>query len=250
MATVRVLADIGMRPIEAIHLGRDGLDLTFGGWIPMSVIANNTVVSLEDSAVYASASTFTVPADITSLIQKGDKLRWTQPTLGVKYGYILSSSYSAPNTTVTIAVNTDYTIANEAITDFYISRENMPLGFPRRFSWTPTITGFSANPTNAIYHYYVHNQTCFVDVRQATQGTSNATDFTITSPITAATVTNGVWGIMCFQAFNNGAEISPPARVFIGSAGTAFTLNLNSASGLWTNANGKMASFTGLGYPI
>lgn len=249
MATVRVLADIGMRPIEAIHLGRDGLDLSFGGWTPMSVISNNTIVSVKDAAVYASASTFTVPADITSLVQKGDKIRWTQ-TAGVKYGYILSATYSAPNTTVTIAVNTNYTVANETITDFYISRESMPLGFPAYFEWSPSLVGFSANPTNTRYLYNIQNGFCVVHVRQATAGTSNSTDFTISTPITAATLSNGNWGVVCYQTFDNGAEQLNPGRAIVTSAGTTIIMQRNVASATWTAANGKMATFGNLTYPI
>lgn len=57
---------------------------------------------------YASASTFTVAGDQTAIFTKGTKLKWTQAS--VKYGYVISSSYADPNTTVTIVVNTDYTI--------------------------------------------------------------------------------------------------------------------------------------------
>lgn len=250
MGTVQQLTQIGFTPNQAKHLGMNGLDISYGGWIPTTIVSDNNVIDVSQSAVYASASTFTVPGDITPYIQKGDKFRLTQPTLGTKYGYILSASYGAPNTTITIAVNTDYTIANEAITNFWVSRLSLPYGFPTRFNWTPTLTGFSADPTNTVYQYYIQNKTCIVDVRQATQGTSNTTGFTITVPITATTVTNAVWGIVCWQAFNNSNELSPPARAFVSSAGTTIQLQSSTASGVWTAANGKSASFTGLSYPI
>jgi hypothetical protein len=66
-----------------------------------------------------------------------------------------------------------------------------------------------------------------------------------------ATVSNGGWGVSLWQAFNNSAEISPPGRAFVVSAGTTATLHTTSASGAWTaGSTGKMASFTGLTYPI
>lgn len=251
MATVRVLADIGMRPIEAIHLGRDGLDLMAGGWIPMSVIANNTVVSVKDLAVYASASTFTVPVDITSLLQKGDKLQWTQPTLGVKYGHIVSATYAAPNTTVTIAVNTDYTIANEAITNFYVSRESRPLGFPAVFNYSPSLGGFSSAPTQQSYHYACNEGIAQIWGYNNNNGTSNGTTFTVTTPISSKTQGSPTvnWGGLFWDAANNGATLATPGRCYIGSNSTTINLDTTIAGAAWTAANGKRASFY-LAYPI
>lgn len=96
---------------------------------------------------YASASTFTITGDVTSIYTKGTKIKWTQTT--VKYGVVSSSSYSAPNTTVTIIVNTSYTIANAAISNNYYSYLDSPFGFPSAFSYSPTWTSAS-NPQPAI----------------------------------------------------------------------------------------------------
>jgi len=63
-----------------------------------------------DTWTYASASTFTIAGiDRTAVYTKGTRLKFTQTT--VKYAVVVSSAFST-NTTVTIAVNTDYTIAN------------------------------------------------------------------------------------------------------------------------------------------
>lgn len=251
MGTVEQLSQLAFDANQAKHLGINGLDVSLGSWIPVPGISSSfDVVNLSQSAVYASASSFTVPFNITAYVQKGDKIRWTQPTLGVKYGHIYSAVYSAPNTTITIPVNTDYTVANEAITDFYISRAHYPWGFPNGFNWAPTLVGFSANPTNTVYQYSLDNKTCALNVRQTTAGTSNATSFTISLPITASTVPNGVWGVVNIQAFDNGVELAAATRSVVGSAGTVITLQSSLASGAWTAANGKMASFTDLRYPI
>lgn len=254
MGTVQQLTQIGFTPNQAKHLGMNGLDISYGGWIPASVVSDSEVYDVSQSALRVSATSFTVPGDITAHLQKYDKFRLTQAS-GTKYGYIATLSYSAGTglTTLTIVNNDDYTIAaGETITDFWVSRSDIPLGFPGRFNYLGPLvyTGFSADPTNVVSQFYIENKTVHWDLRQATQGTSNGTGFTISpAPIVAATVTNGVWGIVCFQAFNNGAEISPPARAFIGSASGTVTLNLNTASGLWTAANGKMASWTNFTYP-
>ena len=109
-----------------------------------------------DTWVYASASTFTIAGvDRTTTFTKGTRLKFTQTT--VKYAVVVSSSFST-NTTVTIAVNTDYTIANAAITSPYYSYQANPQGYPLFFNWTPTfsasgsMTTGSPNITNAIFN--------------------------------------------------------------------------------------------------
>ena len=91
------------------------------GWIPVT-----------NTWTYASASTFTIAGDVTAIYTKGTKLKFTQTT--VKYGIVASSSYSSPNTTVTILVNTDYVIANAAISATSYSRIELPLGWPGWFN--------------------------------------------------------------------------------------------------------------------
>lgn len=83
---------------------------------------------------YASASTFTIAGvDLTTTFTKGTRLKFTQTT--VKYAVVVSSSFST-DTTVTIAVNTDYVIANAAITANYYSYQANPQGYPTYFNDT------------------------------------------------------------------------------------------------------------------
>jgi len=104
------------------------------GWIPSG-----------DTWVYASASTFTIAGvDRTAIYTKGTRLKFTQTT--AKYAVVVASSFST-DTTVTIAVNTDYTIANAAITAPYYSYVANPQGYPVFFNWTPT---FSASGSMTI----------------------------------------------------------------------------------------------------
>jgi len=98
-------------------------------------------VTSTDTWTYASASTFTIAGvDRTAVYTAGTRLKFTQTT--VKYAVVVSSSFST-NTTVTIAVNTDYTIANAAITLPYYSYQANPQGYPGYFSWTPTLTNLT-----------------------------------------------------------------------------------------------------------
>ena len=101
-----------------------------GGWLGIS-----------DAWQYASASSFTVAGDKTSIYTRGTRIKFTQTT--VKYAIVLSSSYGAPNTTVTIVVNTDYTIANATISGQAISNLVDPRGWPDFFNWVPVWTNLT-----------------------------------------------------------------------------------------------------------
>lgn len=111
-------------------------------------------------------------------------------------------------------------------------------------TWTPTVTGFSANPT-AVYRYlFLPNKLVLAYVYMTAAGTSNATTFTISAPIVAATVTNMVWEVPCSFAKDNSSALTAPARAYIGSAGTDFTLTKDLAGASWTNSGTKSANFT------
>lgn len=108
-----------------------------------------------DTWVYASASTFTIAGvDRTAVYTAGTRLKFTQTS--AKYAVVVSSAFST-NTTVTIAVNTDYTIANAAISANYYSYQASPQGYPVFFNWTPTfsasgsMTTASPSITNAMF---------------------------------------------------------------------------------------------------
>ena len=107
-------------------------------------------IGAEDTWVYASASTFTIASlDVTAKYSKGTRLKFIQGG-AVKYAVIVSSTFST-NTTVTIAVNNDYTIHNSAISSNYYSYEANPQGYPTYFSYTPVLSysGGTTNPTTA-----------------------------------------------------------------------------------------------------
>jgi len=94
-----------------------------------------TIIS--DTWAYASASTFTIAGvDRTGVYTKGTRLRFKQGG-AYKYAVVVASAFST-NTTVTIAVNTDHTIANAGITDNYISYGASPAGYPTTFAYTAT----------------------------------------------------------------------------------------------------------------
>ena len=192
--------------------------------------------------VYASASSFTVTGiDVTSIYRTGTKLRWKQGG-SYKYGYVASSSFST-NTTVNIAVNTDYTIANSVITDMDYSYESSPQGFPDFFNYTIVFVGFSADPTNNCARYKINGRSVILIINSDSDGTSNANNFTISAPITAATVSNAVWRARCGFASDNGSPTNL-AVAALSSGSATISLSLNNLSTGWTTSNGKRACFT------
>lgn len=133
-----------------------------------------------DTWTYASASTFTIAGvDRTTTYRKGTRLKFSQTS--EKYAVVVGSSFST-DTTVTIAVNSDYVIANAAITSPYYSYTLMPAGYPAYFSITPStsnITGFSS-VAGYVYRYSMVGAAIHIYFQIG--GTSNSASFSIALP--------------------------------------------------------------------
>lgn len=119
------------------------------GWVE----AGFDTLTGSETWTYASADaptfTFTVPGDVTGKYHPGMRVKLTQTT--VKYFIITASSYSSPNTTITVYGGTDYVLANAAITNNYVSNVKAPQGFPLSpTKWTETggSTSTQATPTS------------------------------------------------------------------------------------------------------
>lgn len=97
-----------------------------------------------ETLTYASATTFTVSGDVTARYRKGTKIKLTQTS--DKYFYVTASSYSAPNTTVTITAGSSYTLTNATITSPYYSYQENPQGFPQRHNYTPVLSNTGGSP--------------------------------------------------------------------------------------------------------
>jgi len=101
-------------------------------------------------------------------------------------------------------------------------------------SWSPTIVGFSANPSG-IYQYTKVGKFVTLFINQYTNGTSNSATFTISLPVTALTLTNAQW-VVPAQVVNNGA--SGFGQAFIASAGTVLNITADAGgSGFATSGN-------------
>lgn len=196
-------------------------------------------ISPTNTWTYVSATSFKITgSDVSSQFPVGTKIKLTQTT--VKYFYVTACSFST-DTTVTVTGGSDYSLANAAITSPGLSYDASPQGFPDYFNWSPTIVGFSANPSGAIYQFKIEGKWCFLNWQQPNNGTSNSTSFTISLPVAAATNTgDGAIWITPF-AINNGTESTTKDYMAVTSGGTVVTLFKNSSPTGWTNSGGKRA---------
>lgn len=115
--------------------------------------------------------------------------------------------------------------------------------------WVPTITGFSVTPAGGLYRYAVIGKMCHVCIRQPNTGTSNATTFTISLPLAAATITNMVW-VGFGVGYDNGAQLAVPALAQIASAGTVITFFASAGGTVWTASGGKSIGALGMSYEL
>lgn len=114
-------------------------------------------ISDSDTYVYVSANSFKITGkDVTARFPKGTRVKFTNNSTTV-YGFVISSSFST-NTTVTLFSNTDYSIANSAITAPYYSYQQAPQGYPGTFNFTPAYANMTVgNATNTGYASCVGN---------------------------------------------------------------------------------------------
>lgn len=199
----------------------------------------------EDDWTYASATTVTSSIDPRTIYEIGDRIRLVNNST-TKYFYIVGLT----DTVVTLWAGSSYTIANSAITNLYFSKSENPIGFPYAFPYTATLTGFSADPASPLYFGRMHGKWMCIDVRLNNAGTSNATTFTISLPVTAATVSNMNWQAGTYDQVNNSVNSTVPGLARISSAGTVVNLFLDISGTGWTAALDKRASFSNLCYPV
>ena len=158
-------------------------------WQTPTAVSTDGWTASADTWTFASATSFTIAGvDRTTTFTKGTRLKFTNNSLTV-YATVASSSFST-NTTVNVIVNTDFTIANSAITNPFYSYQVNPSGYPTVFNFADGITGFSANPANRIAFFTVVGNICTLHIVQNSPGTSNAAGFGITAPVTAIGTTN------------------------------------------------------------
>lgn len=191
---------------------------------------------------YASASTFTIAGDQTSVYKKGARVRWTQTT--VRYGIVsIDSTYSSPNTTVTIIVNTDFVISNAAISANYYSYMDNPLGFPTWFNYDPAPLGWSTLPvTGVVYKYFTSGSSMNVFIgQQVDGGVSNATTIAFSTPVPSSA--NGAGRTVNSTTVDNSISLTVACKTLINSSYSIIVCYPDLATGLWTASGAKRVVF-------
>lgn len=195
---------------------------THGAITPTSISVNSqTWASLvtgwleaTETWTYASASTFTIPGDVTTKYTVGTKIRFSQLAT-TKYFYVASSSFSTPNTTVTIMLTSDNTLTNNTITLPFYSYSGNAVGFPSRMNFVPAITGQSGG-TISMCAYTVANRQLTLYLRYTPGGANISGAVTVSLPATMsstlATVDAIVIGNVGFYDNSATSDYSGAAR--------------------------------------
>ncbi len=205
---------------------------------------------LGDSFNELAANTgITIFPGVTVSAQKIDATKWIV-TSGTGGG-----SSSGTNTgDVTLAGTPNYiTIVGQVITRALINLTSHVTGIlpvanggtgtstlGEAVAWTPTFTGFSTNPSNNDFTYFLIGKMCTLNMVSNTAGTSNSTSFTISLPFTAKTRTNAVW-LGSAGIENNSIGQATPGLFLITSGGTTLTVYRDFTFTGWTAAGGKRA---------
>lgn len=124
--------------------------------------------------------TFTVATDLTAVYQANRRVKMTGSATA--YATIVSSSYSAPNTTVELSSSAIPATLTTVSVGILSGSNNAIPGY--QVPWTATLTGVSGTVTGTGY-YYIFGGLVFVTV-PALSGTGNATDMTVTGLPVAA----------------------------------------------------------------
>ncbi len=183
-----------------------GVDRVDGDYIPASDMndVRAEIVALEGAAsggwmtmpetcTYVGAQSFSVVGDRTAAYTKGRRVRWYQ-SVSARYEVISGSSYSAPNTTVTILTSFEYSFSAAAISALALSDLDNPLGWPDWFTWLPAYSGSGSmtftSVTTQQARYRVTGRTVHFILRASgTTGGATNNDLRATLPVPAVAVT-------------------------------------------------------------
>ena len=197
---------------------------------------------------YASATTLTITGDVTARFPVGTKVKLTQTT--VKYFYVVSATYSAPNTTITLTGGSDYSLANAAITSPYYSYSSTPQGFPQAFNYAVTWANITVGAGTSSGKFIIIGRELFYRA-SFVLGTGSSIDGDVNYLLPCNAVSTGVHnvkitdaGTNTFSAYGDIATNISHVRV-INSSGTYATYNVISATVPMTWATGDSIVATG-----
>jgi len=233
-STLQVIADLFAGLTQTL-VGKTLTSPLFQGIVDGWISANETWT-------YASASTITVSSGAAAKYAVGDRIRWKQGG-AYKYGVLTTVA----DTLLTIAVNTDYTVATPtAITDNYYSHQINPIGYPIWFN----LAAISMDVTD--FDDGSGNQPSITKVRGSITGrlmtlhlngsgykaTTNNILFKFTAPLlNTSNYSAGISIGNCYLSGNSGAVINVGSCVSYGATIYAF-LNANITDNVQINESG------------
>lgn len=154
-------------------------------------------------------------------------------------------------TLVILITNSDYTIANAALTAPRYSKAENPQGFPTRFNFSGTLAGWSANPTAIVTQYTTKGRILTAYITQGINGTSNNATHTMTLPTPAAIQSGAIWGSACLAVDSpGGVTTTMSGFVFVGSGQSSATLCSNGTAINNTNSGANRIYIARLEYPF
>ncbi len=208
----------------------------------LAVIPTDGWVADANTWTRASDTSFTLSGAHAARFPKGTKVKYTDTT--VKYGVVAQSADNFPTggtCTVILIPTSDYAMtATPSAT--YVSPVQTPAGFPHWFNWSPTIVGFSSNPTNMIHRWKADGNQMTIAVRHSTAGTSNATTYTVSLPVNAAAIANHNWSGANGFATDNSANLTVATRWNIPQSSSTVAFFKDMAVGTWTATGTKAAT--------
>jgi hypothetical protein len=199
----------------------------------------------------SGANQFTIPVDATSTGENYLK-KWMRGSVidnsGTRrYFHVLSFSVASGVTTVNVVPHNDGSSAGNVFAAGAFttgigeySYHDAPVGWPGWFSFTSTPAGFSADPSTVIDRFKIDaDGTVYVNHEDVTFGTSNATTYTRTLPVTARTQSNIEWAGACTFARNNSTNLTGAARWRVQSGATVVSFHLDMTGAALTASNEK-----------
>jgi hypothetical protein len=110
-------------------------------------------------------------------------------------------------------------------------------------TWTITFGGFSSPPTYTA-RYCVIGKLLFLSLNCTANGTSNATNFTVSLPGSYVAKTGLIQAGVGTSALNNSVGITTSPRIVTASGSATLTITVDPIGNAWTSSGGKRASFS------
>lgn len=126
-----------------------------------------------------------------------------------------------------------------------------PIYETRYLFCTPVFTGFSINPADSSFYYRLVREEVNIYFRSPTNGTSNATTFTLSMPFLAKDLGFGRYSFTG-QATDNGTFLTAPCQIWLDAQTPtrAASIFKTFGNGTWTNSGAKNLNVAYFTYPI